>query len=755
MMKRWICLLAALLMLSVAFAVQAEDEKITYTGGVVLRTMPKGNEAPGDGYINVGYVECSMPYLLLGQTTTWQLGIEGGTAPYSIYMELWHQEFGATDGWYWSHDAFSLGNDRAFTYVFSKPGSYFWRITVRDRQGQTLVFETRPMETNTPSEESNPQTVAGKVNQIVAQKIKPGMSEYQRALVLHDWLIYNANYDYTYTWYTPEGVLLHGTGVCDSYARAYQMLCTAAGLKCIYVSGTAGGGAHGWNLVQVDGKWYHVDCTWDDPGTGGYERHDYFLITDAEMGRDHDWNDINAGGMIVPGSKDDSLEIGDTVDVDFTFASMTEYAAAFKQMVQAGNHQQRIVGLYQGNEDSSSMWSKFGQWINNEANPMLNGLGWCTEYSRTGDYYIMTIRWNSPEEYVRFDEERVILDVGEKRSITPADYYIAANSLTWTSSDPSVATVNASYSKANGLSVVISGVAEGTATITVTSKSGSSDSVEVIVLGALNPEFNLNLEAGTKNVRLSWASIPGVTEYRVMRTCNGHEECLTTVTATEATLTNTQLPADVQQEVWIVGRRVVGGQVAAEYASDRVTYGEAAQPEHIPVTDPAVAATCTTTGLTEGAHCERCGEVLTAQETIPALGHKEIIIPGIPATHVTEGVSAGSKCETCGAVLAEQEPLPVVQVTRTVIPSIISVVERETFAGCRFACVVISPGIKRIEAAAFADNPALRFVEIPASVTEIAATAFSGCSTELVIVTPAGSAAEAFALAQGIPCVTR
>lgn len=62
---------------------------------------------------------------------------------------------------------------------------------------------------------------------------------------------------------------------------------------------------------------------------------------------------------------------------------------------------------------------------------------------------------------------------------------------------------------------------------------------------------------------------------------------------------------------------------------------------HSAVVDPAVPATCTAAGKTEGEHCAACNEVLTAQQEIPAKGHEEVRVAGKPATHTEDGLSDG------------------------------------------------------------------------------------------------------------------
>ena len=79
---------------------------------------------------------------------------------------------------------------------------------------------------------------------------------------------------------------------------------------------------------------------------------------------------------------------------------------------------------------------------------------------------------------------------------------------------------------------------------------------------------------------------------------------------------------------------------------------------HDPVTDAAVAPTCTSAGKTAGSHCSRCGKVLLAQQTIPATGHTVVQDNAIAATCTIAGKTAGSHCVTCGEVVKAQSSIP-------------------------------------------------------------------------------------------------
>lgn len=135
------------------------------------------------------------------------------------------------------------------------------------------------------------------VNRLV-EKTK-GMSDFEKALYVHDYIVLNCEYDeelltlknadgtldgeiYSER-YTEYSVLVNGTGICGSYALAYRTVMNACGVECLYLSSMEMN--HGWNLIKLDGSWYHVDCCWDDPTPDrlGVARRTYFLRTDDEM----------------------------------------------------------------------------------------------------------------------------------------------------------------------------------------------------------------------------------------------------------------------------------------------------------------------------------------------------------------------------------------------------------------------------------------------------------------------------------------
>ncbi len=81
-------------------------------------------------------------------------------------------------------------------------------------------------------------------------------------------------------------------------------------------------------------------------------------------------------------------------------------------------------------------------------------------------------------------------------------------------------------------------------------------------------------------------------------------------------------------------------------------------PDHKVVSDPAVAPTCTKTGLTEGSHCSVCGKVITAQEVLPATNHIPLTEPPVDPTCNENGLTAGSYCSVCGEFLVAQKVVP-------------------------------------------------------------------------------------------------
>ncbi|MBE5732690.1 MAG: hypothetical protein E7353_06590 [Clostridiales bacterium] len=174
-----------------------------------------------------------------------------------------------------------------------------------------------------PTSGSVAETVLKNARSVLSVIIDEGMSDYEIALAIYDWVMYKNSYNNEVLTLTTERAVKHpafylegimysgsyGFAVCDGISKTYSLLCNMAGVECLRVVGEAGQngawGGHAWNKVKVDGNWYVVDATWGDVSMGisyksgsywnsstytdYYEMgmHNYFLVTDAFIKDNH------------------------------------------------------------------------------------------------------------------------------------------------------------------------------------------------------------------------------------------------------------------------------------------------------------------------------------------------------------------------------------------------------------------------------------------------------------------------------------
>lgn len=132
------------------------------------------------------------------------------------------------------------------------------------------------------------------VDKVINEKINNNMPSREKIKVIHDYIIDNTEYDKlkyenkndtTYKSNTAYGVLIEGYGTCNGYADAMAIFLDKLNIINYKISNDE----HIWNLVYLDGKWYHLDLTWDDPiSEKNVNRDTYFLITTETLEKIND-----------------------------------------------------------------------------------------------------------------------------------------------------------------------------------------------------------------------------------------------------------------------------------------------------------------------------------------------------------------------------------------------------------------------------------------------------------------------------------
>ena len=147
------------------------------------------------------------------------------------------------------------------------------------------------------------------------ENITEDMSDYEKCQTIYGYLSGNVRYSndllnalntgYTFDLgITAYGAMIDNLTICQGYADAFDMLTSMLGMNCVQIFGKGGGEPHNWNMIELDGNWYHVDCTWG-AGFGGVDGRctwAYLFSSDTQLGKTHSW-DRN----YYPDAADDSL----------------------------------------------------------------------------------------------------------------------------------------------------------------------------------------------------------------------------------------------------------------------------------------------------------------------------------------------------------------------------------------------------------------------------------------------------------------
>ena len=202
-------------------------------------------------------------------------------------------------------EAYTYDNPEVF-YLSPKKMYLNIETTTRGETTTYNVFINSGNEANYLAEEFNSKE---EIDQAIAQieQVKNQIVQnrtgntYEDIKMVHDYLVDNISYDSSLSKqniYNIYGALVNRECVCEGYARAFKYLLDELDIPCVMVIGTATNSHgetenHAWNYVQLNGNWYAVDSTWDDPvviggGTASAEsRYKYFLVGREIIDQDH------------------------------------------------------------------------------------------------------------------------------------------------------------------------------------------------------------------------------------------------------------------------------------------------------------------------------------------------------------------------------------------------------------------------------------------------------------------------------------
>lgn len=180
-----------------------------------------------------------------------------------------------------AHTGDPAGGDYLFWHLAAwGAGGSVWNLGGKYRLDITCTMQY----ISTPSQE---QAVDAAVKKLLDQLNVYHLSDYQKVVAIHDYICENIQYDYvginTSLAHTAYAALINKKSVCQGYASLFYRLALELGVDSRVINGIGNGGAHGWNIVKLDGLYYNLDSTWDAEWKQFGLNYQYFLKSDANF----------------------------------------------------------------------------------------------------------------------------------------------------------------------------------------------------------------------------------------------------------------------------------------------------------------------------------------------------------------------------------------------------------------------------------------------------------------------------------------
>ena len=188
------------------------------------------------------------------------------------------------------------GNDSLLTNInnYAHPFNAFASIeTTYDDSGEVNI------KLNKLYNKEQINKIKAEVDKIIKSLITKDMSDKDKIKTIHDYLINNTEYDKVrndtgnsaYESNTAYGLLFDHMAICSGYADAMELFLNNFGIKNYKIASAT----HVWNAVYIDGKWLHLDLTWDDPVSdrGPILDYKYYLINNKQLVEDDGYEITN------------------------------------------------------------------------------------------------------------------------------------------------------------------------------------------------------------------------------------------------------------------------------------------------------------------------------------------------------------------------------------------------------------------------------------------------------------------------------